>query len=72
MTNLITRWHKSINEIPKDAWNMLAGNKSSPFFKWQISGNFPKKPLGRPIDPWKGSLKRGENLIFTRQIESIP
>ena len=39
--------------------------KKSPIFKWQISGNFPKKPLVRPIDPWKGSLKRGEKSFLS-------
>ena len=38
--------------------------KKSPIFKWRISGNFPKKPLVRPIDPWKGSLALGEKSFL--------
>ena len=29
------RWHKSIHEIPKASWNILAGNETNPFYRWE-------------------------------------
>ena len=29
------RWHKSIHEIPKASWNILAGNETNPFYGWE-------------------------------------
>ena len=38
--------------------------KYSPLFNWQISGDSPNNPLIRPVDPWKGSLSRGEKSFL--------
>ena len=39
--------------------------KHSPIFKWQISGHHPRSPLVRPIDPWKGSITKGEKSFLS-------
>ena len=39
--------------------------KNSPIFLWQISGNAPPEPYGRPIDPWKGNESNGE-IVFDK------
>ena len=39
--------------------------KHSPIFIWQISGNSPKQPFNRPLDPWKGDKQTGEKVFRT-------
>ena len=34
MTSLTARWHRSINEIPKQQWNTLVGADAIPFYRW--------------------------------------
>ncbi len=35
MSKLLASWHKSISEIPKESWEILAKDESNPFYKWQ-------------------------------------
>jgi len=35
MLSLVSRWHKSINEIPEQHWNNLIGHQSNPFYQWK-------------------------------------
>ncbi len=53
MKNLKTKWHQSIQEIPKIIWNKFQGKNITPFYKWDWLNALEKSESVTPKYGWQ-------------------